>query len=331
MENLENIRVIIEDGRVVSHLAIWEGELIIYGCMFKVGMIGCVCTHPDYRNRGYASALVRDAIEKLRREEVSILMISGIRGLYRRAGCIPAGTLYEFIITKKSLDWIKNLKFDVLPITENLLPEVIRIYQREPVRYRRSLEEFKTLLIDRILDESVPLTAYMTLMNGKPIAYIATSALSNRPGEIWEYAGSRYAVLGAIFRLMEECGSELSRIQIPFHDYEMLSIMEMAGLKPSRVKSPASISIPNPNAFMESFRPYLEERVGEKSVQSLELMAEGSGFRLRVCGSEFNLRGITDMVRLFFGEPEINPQSDERGFLAHALPIPTPIYGLNYL
>ncbi|MBS7612631.1 hypothetical protein KEJ48_00045, partial [Candidatus Bathyarchaeota archaeon] len=39
-KNIENLRVIVSDGRVVSHLGIWEGWLNFYGFWLKVGLIG---------------------------------------------------------------------------------------------------------------------------------------------------------------------------------------------------------------------------------------------------------------------------------------------------
>ena len=58
--NLHNCRVIIEDGVVVSHAALWERELAVEGTVLKVGEIVAVTTHPDYRLRGCATSLMRD-------------------------------------------------------------------------------------------------------------------------------------------------------------------------------------------------------------------------------------------------------------------------------
>jgi len=85
-KNVENLRIIKVDGKIVSHVGIFECDAIIHGCRLKVGMIGAVCTHPDYRGRGFATRLVEDAMSKMRRDGVNIVMISGIRRLYDRAG-----------------------------------------------------------------------------------------------------------------------------------------------------------------------------------------------------------------------------------------------------
>ena len=103
MGNLENLRVITYDGKLVSHVGIWEGEILIYGCRFKVGMIGSVCTHPNYGNRGYASALVEDAFSKMRRDGIDLVLVSGYRNLYGMVGCVEAGKVYTYDISRGNL------------------------------------------------------------------------------------------------------------------------------------------------------------------------------------------------------------------------------------
>ncbi|MCX8171519.1 MAG: GNAT family N-acetyltransferase, partial [Candidatus Bathyarchaeota archaeon] len=70
INNLDNLRVVVRDGKPISHVGIWEGNLLVYGSWLKVGMIGAVCTHRDFRGRGYASTLVMDALRKMRADGV---------------------------------------------------------------------------------------------------------------------------------------------------------------------------------------------------------------------------------------------------------------------
>ena len=45
-DNLENMRIILEDNRPVSLIGISEAEITVYGCRTKIGSIGSVCTYP---------------------------------------------------------------------------------------------------------------------------------------------------------------------------------------------------------------------------------------------------------------------------------------------
>ena len=43
--NLDNMRIIIEDGKPVSHIGISESEIVVYGCKTKIGSIGCLTVY----------------------------------------------------------------------------------------------------------------------------------------------------------------------------------------------------------------------------------------------------------------------------------------------
>ena len=59
-------RVVVVNDRVVSTLRVWERRMWVGASLVTVGGIGGVCTHPNYRSVGYASALMRDTIDYLR-------------------------------------------------------------------------------------------------------------------------------------------------------------------------------------------------------------------------------------------------------------------------
>jgi GNAT superfamily N-acetyltransferase len=61
-DNVENLRVIEADGKVVSLVAMTQHWASIFGCTVKASCLGAVCTYEAYRGRGFASLLVEDAI-----------------------------------------------------------------------------------------------------------------------------------------------------------------------------------------------------------------------------------------------------------------------------
>ncbi len=58
---LDQSRVLLEDGRIVAHLRVWDREIRVREAVLRAGGIGSVLTHPDYRGRGFARALMRNA------------------------------------------------------------------------------------------------------------------------------------------------------------------------------------------------------------------------------------------------------------------------------
>ena len=59
-------RVVVVNDRVVSTLRVWERRMRVGTSLVTMGGIGGVCTHPNYRGVGYASALMQDTVDYLR-------------------------------------------------------------------------------------------------------------------------------------------------------------------------------------------------------------------------------------------------------------------------
>jgi predicted N-acetyltransferase YhbS len=101
-ENIDNVRVIVEDGKPVSNINYLIRTVSIYGCKINVASLGAVATLQDYRGRGYASMLLDDCVNRMINQDAHILLISGDRNLYRNIGSTPAGLMYKYVITDSS-------------------------------------------------------------------------------------------------------------------------------------------------------------------------------------------------------------------------------------
>jgi GNAT superfamily N-acetyltransferase len=81
-------RVVEVDGAVVGYLRIFDRRLWLRGARLRAAGIGSVATHPDYRRRGLATALLRDTLALLRREgyHLSFLGTEVAPAFYERLG-----------------------------------------------------------------------------------------------------------------------------------------------------------------------------------------------------------------------------------------------------
>ncbi len=57
---LDQSRVVVDGERIVGHLRVWDRLIRVRGAKLRAGGLGGVLTHPAYRGRGYARALMRD-------------------------------------------------------------------------------------------------------------------------------------------------------------------------------------------------------------------------------------------------------------------------------
>ena len=100
---LPQTRVVVVNDKVVSTLRVWERRMRVGASLVTMGGIGGVCTHPDYRGVGYASALMRDTIDYLRMTgcDLGVLFTIIPEAFYRRLGWISL-PLHGFNITCKA-------------------------------------------------------------------------------------------------------------------------------------------------------------------------------------------------------------------------------------
>jgi len=81
-------RVAEVDGAVVGYLRIFDRRMWLRGARLRAAGIGSVATHPDYRRRGLANALLHDTIALLRRDgyHLSFLGSEVAPAFYERLG-----------------------------------------------------------------------------------------------------------------------------------------------------------------------------------------------------------------------------------------------------
>ena len=73
-DNASNLRVVVENGEVVSHIGTIRREVSIFGCTLRVASLGGVATLESHRGKGYATALLRDTLRDCRKDSVDYIM-----------------------------------------------------------------------------------------------------------------------------------------------------------------------------------------------------------------------------------------------------------------
>jgi len=342
--NLENMRIILLDGKPVAHIGFTVVDATLYGCGLKIGMVGAVGTDPMHRGRGLAGRLLSDCMRKLLADGVDFVMVSGIRGLYDRAGCVMAGKAYAFDMTGQNLEEALGglrLPFGIREYEPSRIGELIAIHETEPVRYLRAREDFTTLLDERTYAR--PKT-FMIELGGEAVAYVSIETMWGDEGacRIEEYAGSREAIIATVPQLLERLDLKALRIMVPHHDRELMGAL-------ARIERPRSsgfggtMRVINPQGFLEKLKPHLVERIGE-SARGIAYTKKGDRPAISLGHEVVEFWDERDLTWLLFGQPEVyeerfgqfmRPTSIKFGGdlerkLADALPLPTFLYDLNY-
>jgi len=93
------VQVLCHRGVPVSQIGIYHSQVNLYGSPLRIASIGGVCTHPDYRGLGLATRLLETCVHKLVAEGARLMLVSGMRNLYARVGCVAAQD-FEAIVLK---------------------------------------------------------------------------------------------------------------------------------------------------------------------------------------------------------------------------------------
>jgi len=347
-DDVVHLDIVLEDERPISRVSIKEREVVILGCRTKVGSIGGVATEEEYRERGLATRLMERSAQRINDDQGDIMLVSGDRDLYRRQGCVRASTFFRFKITRSDLGKFDSSDVRFVPYSDESLLSIASIYQKETVRFHRTLEDFRALL-ERV--RPAPFwtkpDVFLLQEDGEFLGYMVTQEprdekSKGRVRAIAEYAGVRKTVANSIKPLFARYKIEELVFFVPGHDVEFIHILKRRGLAGEKGNLRGhTFKIINLPRLMERFTPYIEERIGRDKASLLKFSQEGGKFSI-VYKDERLEPGVESLTMLIFGaHDEADPvrrdsQSTkkeimgEMGELLQALfPLPFPLPGLN--
>ena len=183
--NYANSRVIVEDGQIVSHAALWPRELIVDGWRLKAAVIVSVATQPDYRRRGHAATLICDLHDTLHADGFDLAILwTGVPDFYRKLGwevVSPRGTIATVDLRSVVISGSESCEIVAFEPARHL-DDVMAIHQQEDVRFERTRDEAMRLL-------TLPkIQVWVATQNARAVAYMVNADACNKRGLI-EYGG----------------------------------------------------------------------------------------------------------------------------------------------
>lgn len=336
-DNLENLRVIADRGRPISFIGISTKDIFTFGCRLKVGGIGSVCTLPEYRGRGYATRILQHCIKRLNREKASLMLVSGRRSLYLRAGCRRVGVGWHFNITKTEAKKLARGKVRPSAYRRGLEAQAARLYAREPVRFHRPLEDFQVLLTTLkwdskrmvFLRKGSEYLAYMILKIGQ-------SKERKTIGRMSEYAGSRSALASCLNEVISRYELDKLNFTVPEYDEDFLTGLSNLGLKGKKdFLLGHTTKIINFSRLMRAMLPYIEARIGKEAASAIGYGKDDKGFYISFRRGRFVLRDEESLLNFVFGVPgrrTVLPKNQQLArILKRIFPLPLVVPGLNYV
>ncbi len=333
-DNLDNLRIIKTDNKVVSLIGVVVRDMVINGCRITVGNVGSVCTYDKYRNRGYAWMIFEDMMQKLRSDGVDMLLVSGYRSLYEKHGCTHIGNLKRYKIEEYLNFQETKIKIKQFKISD--LPRWASIHRNEPVRFHRPYNDFYKLTTEA-LKYRQNRSLYSIYEKDQILAYVVVDKGKSEIG-FNEYAGSRRAIFESIGLLKREFSADKVNISVPIHDTELACMLDSIGIKADYTSTSGTISILNFESLCKKLVPLFEEIVGSDIAKRLKFIEIRGSYMISLDDEEIKINDIHDLARLIFGKPldknistELTIKGELKNILESIFPIPRPEYGLNYI
>jgi GNAT superfamily N-acetyltransferase len=221
---------IFHQGKPVSQIWIFHDQIKMLDGTIRTGSIGGVSTHPDFRNQGLASQLLEHCAQQLKKDGATLMLISGARGVYTRAGNVPHGKfMYSTMKPTKGNSTSSSIRVRKAVPADALLCS--HLYQAEPVHFVRRKSGFVAALENPMAGAYLHANPWIAERAGQAVAYIFLGIPYDQTEgsgirHVSEYAGSRAALTEAIRQIM--VSSNLQKVYWPvaWQDVELIQILK---------------------------------------------------------------------------------------------------------
>ena len=117
-KNMIHYGVFIQE-KLVASIGLYFMELSNNNATLKVGCVGAVSTHPDYRKNGYFKMLMNKILSYAKKHKFDLLFLGGNRFRYNHFGFENAGRKFVFNISSRTKHRLKPKEFEVIKLDKD--------------------------------------------------------------------------------------------------------------------------------------------------------------------------------------------------------------------
>lgn len=201
---------VFEDDKLVASIGLYFMKLSNRYHSLKVGCVGAVSTHPDYRLKGYFKLLMKKIVSYAKRHNFDLLFLGGNRVRYNYFGFENAGRRLIFNVSKRTKNRLKSSDYTVEKLQEdnvNDIKDCLSLYNKQEQHIDRSLENFYSHIISW---NCIP---YVVKVDGKVVGYFTKKDEDN----IYELVYKK----GYLDTILLACLADKNgvNIQLPYSEY----------------------------------------------------------------------------------------------------------------
>ncbi|MCQ4086628.1 GNAT family N-acetyltransferase [Saccharibacillus sp. JS10] len=226
-----------EDGTLAAFMGLAPSRLRVGGvASIRAFSIGSVCTSPHHRGAGLAGNLLELSIAHAKQAQAPLLLISGDRSLYTRAGSAAFGRATRFALRPRlpesSASGASSSPLTIRAMIPQDLQRIHTLHEASPTRFEESVTG---------LGSRLGAAAYAAVLGNQPltlvaedhsgiVAYAALAVPENRhastnPATVVSYGGAPRDVAALLAAASETFDLSHLQIDVPWQDQELQAIL----------------------------------------------------------------------------------------------------------
>lgn len=327
------------DQQLVSFLGLVPSVIHIGEARLNIFSLGAVCTHPDHRGQGYASAILDQQLRHIDQAQASLLLVSGGRSLYTRVGCSPFGAVTRYTVdsgvAQHLLESRSKAKMTIREWQPADLLGLAEVAASRTVRYEQSTWDLALLIRAEALASCMKLhhKVLVAEQDGRISAFTVVGVPytgQNRQPVTFEWAGDPDIVTALLASAVQRYDLKSLDIPVPWHERGLLDTLSACRTK--QEKNVGTVKITDPERLIAQLRPYLRAKNRTRGdALSVRALREGQT-EVRLGGHSATLDSAEMVSLILDPEPTVKVSGPLQQALADLFPIPFPFTGgLNYV
>ncbi|WML48355.1 GNAT family N-acetyltransferase [Neobacillus sp. PS3-34] len=254
-------------GELVSFIGCVPSNIKMGPALLSVISIGSVCTVPEHTGMGYASRLLNEVIKQANDARASLMLVSGERSLYARAGCRPFGTFFlvRFKDPKLSIREAAITDKRIRKYKHSDLYQLNELLNSGKAFYESSLSNVQMLLQAESLASCIHFSQEILVseQENKIDSFIVYGApiqpSKKREGKVIQWGGTPENVFYLLSEALKINKLEHIEIHIPVPEHQQWSHYSRHVVK-QKVRNMGTVKILSAGRLFEQLHPYFEEK-----------------------------------------------------------------------
>ncbi|GGA43397.1 GNAT family N-acetyltransferase [Paenibacillus physcomitrellae] len=262
---------VYEDGKLAAFMGIVPARITVGPARLQVYSIGSVCTHEAARGKGYASRLLNQAISGMNAAGASLMLVSGDRSLYLRAGCRTFGEMRQYVLAPPT-DALHILQskmnsdsaYRTRPAEAKDFSAMAGLYEQEPTHYDLSLYDLSRLIQAEPLASCYKLSHRTWIAereNGEAAAFAVIGVpygehVTAAP-KVIEAAGEPSAILALCLEAMTDHGLKSLEFPVGLHRTALIQELDRSGFASEARANEGTVKILSAARLWQQLLPYL--------------------------------------------------------------------------